>query len=109
MLAILQTTPVNLSEIARQTAQLLMPEVVLLIFACGALILDVLLPRGQKRAVAYLSIAGLLTSFGSLVLQYLDKLSRGSSHPCGIEPACRIGQTIVPVLFQLCQTSSFAL
>src|SRR6476620_652265 len=36
-------------------------------------------------------------------------LIRGSSHPCGIEPACRKRQTVMPVLFQLCQTSSFTL
>ena len=36
-------------------------------------------------------------------------LIRGSSHPCGIKPACRKRQTVVPVLFQSCQTSSFTL
>ena len=77
MLALLQTTPVNLAEIARQTTQLLMPEVVLLVFACAALILDVMLPRGQKRAVAYLSIAGLLASLLSLVILYRDVVSGG--------------------------------
>src|SRR3954454_12598110 len=36
-------------------------------------------------------------------------LSRGSSHPCGIEPAGRKCYTVMPVLFQLCQTFSFTL
>ena len=36
-------------------------------------------------------------------------LSRGGSHPCGIEAAGRKRQTVVPVLLQLCQTGSFAL
>ena len=56
-----------------------MPEVVLLVFACAALIVDVLLPRGQKRTVAYLSVAGLLASLVSLALLYGDVLGGSSA------------------------------
>ena len=36
-------------------------------------------------------------------------LSSGSTHPCWVEPAGRIRQAVLPVLFQLGQTRSFAL
>ena len=36
-------------------------------------------------------------------------LSSCDAHPCGIEPAGGIGQTILPIQFQLRKTSSFAL
>ena len=36
-------------------------------------------------------------------------LSSGSTHPCWVEPAGRIRQAILPVLFQLGETRSFAL
>lgn len=78
MLALLQTT-VDLSVIAKQTFQLLMPEVLLLIFACGVLVLDVMLPRGQKRLVAWLSLAGLGVTLVSLVMLYSDVLMRGGA------------------------------
>ncbi|MEW6127113.1 MAG: NADH-quinone oxidoreductase subunit N [Acidobacteriota bacterium] len=78
ILALLQTT-VDLSAIAKQTTQLLMPEVILILFACGALVLDVLLPRGQKRAVAWLSLGGLGVSLVSLILLYADVLSQGGA------------------------------
>jgi hypothetical protein len=44
MLALLQTT-VDFSAIVQQTRQLIMPEGLLLLFACAALVVDVLLPR----------------------------------------------------------------
>ena len=69
MLALLQTT-VDISAIWQQTRQLIMPEVLLLLFACGALVLDVLLPRKQKHLVAWFSIAGLLVSLVSLYFVY---------------------------------------
>jgi len=36
-------------------------------------------------------------------------LRSGSTHPCWVEPAGRIRQAVLPVLFQLGQTRSFAL
>ncbi len=56
-----------------------MPEVLLLIFACGVLVLDVMLPRGQKRLVAWLSLAGLGVTLVSLVMLYSDVLMRGGA------------------------------
>jgi NADH-quinone oxidoreductase subunit N len=78
MLALLQTT-VDFSAIVQQTRQLIMPEVLLLLFACAALVLDVLLPRKQKQFVAWLSIAGLIISLVSLFFVYTDVLRFGGS------------------------------
>jgi NADH-quinone oxidoreductase subunit N len=82
MLALLQTTvdfTVDFSAIVRETRQLIMPEVLLLLFACAALVLDVMLPRKQKQYVAWLSVAGLLMSLVSLIFVYTDVLRFGGS------------------------------
>jgi NADH-quinone oxidoreductase subunit N len=42
----------------RETA-LIMPEIILTLFACAVLVLDVALPRGKKQVTAYLSLVGL--------------------------------------------------
>jgi NADH-quinone oxidoreductase subunit N len=78
MLALLQTT-VDFSAIVQETRQLIMPEVLLLLFACAALVLDVLLPRKQKQLVAWLSVAGLVASLVSLIFIYTDVLRFGGS------------------------------
>jgi NADH-quinone oxidoreductase subunit N len=77
MLALLQATT-DLSAIARQTVQYITPEVILTLFACGALVLDVLLPRQHKRWVAWTSLGGLAFSFVSLVILYTDIVRRGT-------------------------------
>ena len=50
---------------------------------------------------------------GEIKLQMLSRwdaarhpcmLSRGSSHPCRVKAASRKRQTVMPVLFQLCET-----
>jgi NADH-quinone oxidoreductase subunit N len=56
--------------IARQTGQLIMPEVILTLFACAALVLDVMLPRDRKRIVAWLSLAGVGFAIVSLGMLY---------------------------------------
>ncbi len=56
--------------IARQTGQLIMPEVILTLFACAALVLDVMLPRDRKRIVAWLSLAGVGFALVSLGMLY---------------------------------------
>src|SRR5262249_29173988 len=38
---------------------ILMPELILTLFACFALVIDVLLPRGYKRVSAYVSLVGI--------------------------------------------------
>jgi NADH-quinone oxidoreductase subunit N len=78
MLALLQT-PVDFFAIAQETRQLIMPEVLLLLFACAALILDVMLPRKQKQLVAWLSVAGLVAALVSLIFVYTDVLRFGGS------------------------------
>jgi NADH-quinone oxidoreductase subunit N len=77
MLALLQATT-DLQAIARQTVQFITPEVVLTIFACGALVLDVLLPRAHKRWVAWTCLGGLAFAFVSLGILYTDIVRRGT-------------------------------
>ena len=71
MLALLQVNN-DFQAIARQTAQLITPEVILTIFACAALVLDVMLPRGQKRIIAWVSLAGVVCTLASLSLLYYE-------------------------------------
>lgn len=82
ILALLQST-ISSSELVEQTLQqmmqLLMPEVLLTLFACGALILDVMLPRGQKRWVAWLSLGGLGATLVSLFILYYDVVKTGTA------------------------------
>jgi len=65
----MQASP-DLQLIARQTGQLIMPEVILTLFACAALVVDVMLPRDRKRIVAWLSLAGVGFSIVSLGMLY---------------------------------------
>ena len=82
MLAILQTT-VDLSTIAKQTAQLITPEVVLLIAACGTLILNTFVSGAQKRLLAWVSLTGVALSFVSLILLYTTTLPATDSSRTG--------------------------
>src|SRR5205085_608269 len=77
MLALLQATT-DLQAIARQTVQLIMPEVILTLFACGALVLDALLPRHHKRWVAWTCLAGLGYAFIALGILYTEIVRRGT-------------------------------
>lgn len=77
MLAIQQATT-DLQAIAQQTVQYIMPEVIVTIFACGALVLDVQLPRRHKRWVAWTCLGGLGFAFVSLGVLYTDIVRRGT-------------------------------
>jgi len=77
MLALLQATT-DFQAIARQTVQYIAPEVILIIFACGALVLDVLVPRHHKRWVAWTCLAGLGFAFVSLGILYTDIVRKGT-------------------------------
>ena len=77
MLALLQATT-DFQTIVQQTIQYIMPEVILTVFACGALILDVMLPRDQKRVVAWVSLTGIGFSLASLGILYYNIVSRGA-------------------------------
>lgn len=77
MLALLQATT-DFQTIVQQTTQYIMPEVILTVFACGALILDVMLPRDQKRVVAWVSLVGIGFSLASLGVLYYNVVSRGA-------------------------------
>ncbi|HET9528774.1 MAG TPA: NADH-quinone oxidoreductase subunit N, partial [Blastocatellia bacterium] len=78
MLALIQATP-DLQAIARQAAQMIVPETVLAIFACAALILDVMLPRNRKRVIAWVSLAGTGLSLVSLGVMYINTVSKGTT------------------------------
>lgn len=51
---------------------ILMPELILTVFACFALVIDVLLPRGRKRVSAYTSLVGIGLSGIALFQTYLS-------------------------------------
>ena len=77
MLGLIQAAT-DFQAIARQAAQLIMPEAILTLFACAALVVDVMLPRDRKRIVAWVCLAGIGFSLVSLGLLYADTVSRGA-------------------------------
>jgi NADH-quinone oxidoreductase subunit N len=76
MLSLIQATN-DLKTIADQVTQLIMPEVILTLFACAALVLDVMLPRKRKQPVAWVSLAGVGLALVSLSIVYFDVASKG--------------------------------
>lgn len=69
IIAAIQEIP-DFQAMARQTATLIMPEIILAFFACAALVLEVMLPRGRKVLVAWISLVGVLISAGSVALLF---------------------------------------
>ena len=63
----------------RQAAQFIMPEAILTLFACGALVLDVMLPRNRKRVVAWVSLVGIGFTLASLAITYVNVVGRSGS------------------------------
>jgi len=57
-----------------------MPEVILTLFACAALVLDVMLPRNSKRLVAWLSLLGVGSALASLFILYFGVVNKGAPH-----------------------------
>ena len=78
MLALIQAST-DFRTIALQTGQLIMPEVILAFFACAALVLDVILPRAQRRLIAWVSLAGVVLSSISLAIASSEVVSGGRS------------------------------
>ena len=68
----------DFQTIALQAAQFIMPEGILTLFACAALVLDVMLPRSRKGFVAWVSLAGVGLAFVSLWMLYADIVSKGT-------------------------------
>jgi len=68
----------DFQTIARQAVQFIMPEGILTLFACGALVLDVMLPRNSKRVVAWVSLAGVGFAFLSLWVLYSGIVTKGA-------------------------------
>jgi NADH-quinone oxidoreductase subunit N len=52
----------------QQATQYIMPEIILTVFACAALILDAMLPRDRKKVVAWVSLAGIGFALVSLLI-----------------------------------------
>ena len=68
----------DFQTIARQAAQFVMPEGILTLFACAALVVDVMLPRNRKRVVAWVSLAGVGFAFVSLWILYSGIVTKGA-------------------------------
>ena len=68
----------DFTTIARQAAQFIMPEGIMTLFACAALVLDVMLPRNRKRLVGWVSLAGVGFAFISLWILYTDIVTKGA-------------------------------
>src|ERR1700730_3332024 len=68
----------DFQNIVQQATQFLMPEGVLTLFACAALVLDVMLPRNRKKVVSLVCLAGIGLAFGSLWILYSNIVSKGA-------------------------------
>jgi NADH-quinone oxidoreductase subunit N len=68
----------DFSTIARQATQFIMPEGILTLFACAALVLDVMLPRNRKRVVGWVSLAGVGFALISLWILYTGIVAKGA-------------------------------
>ena len=68
----------DFATIASQAAQFIMPEGIMTLFACGALVLDVMLPRNRKRVVGWVSLAGIGFAFISLWILYTGIVTKGA-------------------------------
>jgi NADH-quinone oxidoreductase subunit N len=75
MLALLQT---DFQSLMRQASQFIMPEGILTLFACAALVLDVMLPRHRKRVVAWVSLVGVGFTAVSLWMLYTNIVAKGT-------------------------------
>jgi NADH-quinone oxidoreductase subunit N len=68
----------DFQSLMRQASQFIMPEGILTLFACAALVLDVMLPRHRKRVVAWVSLAGIGFTAISLWVLYNNIVTKGT-------------------------------
>src|SRR4029453_19307663 len=68
----------DFQTIALQAGQFIMPEGIMTLFACAALVLDVMLPRNRKRVVGWVSLAGVGFAFISLWILYSGIVTKGA-------------------------------
>ena len=68
----------DFQTIARQAAQFIMPEGIVTLFACAALVLDVMLPRNRKRVVGWVTLAGAGFALISLWIMYTGIVTKGA-------------------------------
>ncbi len=69
----------SFQELVNQAFQLIMPEMILTLFACAALVLDVMLPRERKHIVAWVSLAGVGLTLASLDILYFNLVRKVQS------------------------------
>ncbi|HSB27285.1 MAG TPA: NADH-quinone oxidoreductase subunit N, partial [Pyrinomonadaceae bacterium] len=67
---LLQANSTSLINIA--DLQLIAPELILTVFACLALVMEVILPYRKSKTIAYFSLVGIALAFVSLILQWLS-------------------------------------
>src|SRR5215813_2861071 len=77
-MSLLLQTSTDFQVIARQTVQFIMPEAVLTLFACVALVLEVMLPRAKKHVIGWVSLTGVILSGVSATLLYFGVVSNGA-------------------------------
>lgn len=65
--------------LVEQGATLLMPEIIIVLFACFALVFELMLTEQQRRRTAYLSLAGLGAASVSLYQMYTNVKAAGGS------------------------------
>jgi NADH-quinone oxidoreductase subunit N len=53
--------------------QLIIPELILTVCACVALVMEVVLPYRKSKVIAYFSLIGIVLASASLVVQYLSR------------------------------------
>src|ERR1044071_4083680 len=67
---LLQANTTSLVSVA--DLQLIVPELILTVCACLALVMEVVLPYRKTKAIAYFSLAGIALAGISLVVQFLS-------------------------------------
>jgi NADH-quinone oxidoreductase subunit N len=67
---IIAQSVVDWRTLFENTRDYIMPETILTLFACLALVLDAILPRDKRRAIAYVSLLGTALSAVSTVMVY---------------------------------------
>jgi len=77
-MSLLLQTSTDFQVIARQTVQFIMPEAVLTLFGCVALVLEVMLPRAKKHVIGWVSLTGVILSGVSATLLYFGVVSNGA-------------------------------
>ena len=68
LLLFLQASTLQLFSV--RDVQMIAPEVILTVFACGALVMEVILPYKQSKWTAYFALAGIALALVSLLMLF---------------------------------------